>query len=95
MTHFFTKVFFVILYSERVLTAGGSDRSLRIWKVADESQLVYQDTSLPTSIPSSGGHPMSHRASIDCAKLLSDQMFLSGGQVWGETGETGGDITLD
>jgi ribosomal RNA-processing protein 9 len=31
------------LSQERPVTAGASDRSVRIWKIIEESQLVYND----------------------------------------------------
>lgn len=51
------------LYKERALTSGGSDRTLRIWKIVDESQLVYNG----------------HSGSIDCVKLVNEETFLSCG----------------
>lgn len=48
---------------ERAVTAGGRDTSLRVWKIVEESQLVFNG----------------HRGSIDCVRLLDEQHFLSGG----------------
>lgn len=49
------------MYKERALSSGGSDGSLRIWKIVEESQLVYTG----------------HWGSIDCVKLLNEEVFLS------------------
>ena len=51
------------LQQETVLSAG-SDRTLRLWKVADESQLVYRG----------------HTAPIDCVAQLNADAFVSGSQ---------------
>lgn len=32
------------LARERAITAGGTDTSLRIWKIAEESQLIFNGT---------------------------------------------------
>ena len=50
------------LLRERTVTSGGADKSVRVWRVVEESQLVF------------GGH----RASIDCVKLFDDEHFVTG-----------------
>lgn len=50
------------LYKERALTSGGSDGTLRVWKIVDESQLVY-------SVYNPG--------SVDCVKYINEEIFLS------------------
>nr|XP_039257069.1 U3 small nucleolar RNA-interacting protein 2-like [Styela clava] len=50
------------LSRERCATAGGRDGSIRIWKIAEESQLVYHG----------------HNGSIDCLKLINEEYFISG-----------------
>jgi ribosomal RNA-processing protein 9 len=52
------------LLQERALSAGGQDRSIRLWKIPEESQLVYRG----------------HTASIDCAKFINEQLYVSGSQ---------------
>lgn len=49
---------------ERAITSGGSDRTVRIWKIIEESQLVY-----------TGGHD----GSIENVKLINEETFLSSG----------------
>jgi ribosomal RNA-processing protein 9 len=61
-----------ILRTERALS-GGNDRTLRVWKIPEESQLVFRAPALST----------------DCVKLLSQSEFISGGndstlQVWNQ-----------
>ena len=46
---------------ERPVTEGGADKSVRVWKIVEESQLVF------------GGH----RASIDCVNLVIEEHFVS------------------
>lgn len=48
---------------ERVITAGGSDCSVRIFKIAEESQLIYNG----------------HQGSIEGVRLINDENFLSSG----------------
>lgn len=53
------------LIRERALTAGGRDSTVRVWKIPEESQLVFQGNA---------GH------SIDIARFLDEQHFVSGGE---------------
>jgi ribosomal RNA-processing protein 9 len=48
---------------ERCVTVG-SDRTLRVWKILQESQLVFRG----------------HKASIDCLALLDESWFVTGSQ---------------
>jgi len=48
---------------ERAITAGGRDNTIRIFKIPEETQLVYRG----------------HQGSIDCIALLNDVYFVSGG----------------
>ncbi len=54
------------LRHERALSAGGVDRSVRLWKIPEESQLLYQNA--PDSL------------SIDCARMLNEELYISGSQ---------------
>lgn len=51
------------LARERAITSGGSDRSIRIWKIVEESQLVYNG----------------HSGTIEIVKLINEENFLSAG----------------
>lgn len=58
---------------ERPISAS-SDRTLRVWKVADESHLVLRG----------------HKGSIDSVKMMTEDTYLSGGQdgslnLWKDT----------
>ena len=55
---------FNCLLRERPVTSSGADKSVRVWRVVEESQLVF------------GGH----RASIDCVKLINEDHFVTGSQ---------------
>lgn len=51
------------MYKERAITSGGVDQSLRIWKIVEESQLVFNG----------------HQGSIDSVKFVNEETFLSCG----------------
>lgn len=51
------------LSRERAISAGGFDCTIRIWKIAEESQLIYNG----------------HRGSIECVRLINEENFLSSG----------------
>lgn len=62
------------LSRERAITSGGYDGTIRIWKIVEESQLIFN------------GHNNGH--SIDVVKLINEENFLSGGEdgqlcIWG------------
>ncbi|OQR79857.1 U3 small nucleolar RNA-interacting protein 2-like [Tropilaelaps mercedesae] len=47
---------------DRALTSGGRDGTLRLWKIPEESHLVFQG----------------NQSSIDCCAMLNDETFVSG-----------------
>lgn len=60
------------LSRERAITSGGFDGSIRIWKIVEESQLIFNG----------------HGGSIDAVKLINEENFFSCGDdgqlcVWG------------
>lgn len=60
------------LSRERAITSGGFDKSIRIWKIVEESQLMFNG----------------HENSVDAVKLINEENFLSCGDdgqlcVWG------------
>ena len=60
------------LSRERAVTSGGFDKTVRIWKIVEESQLIFNG----------------HEGNIDVVKLLNDDNFLSCGDdgqlcLWG------------
>ena len=57
---------------ERCITVGGRDASARVWKIVEESQLVYNGP----------------QSSLDCVKLLNEEHWVTAGEdghlaVWG------------
>ena len=46
------------------MTCGGRDTSCRVWKLVEESQLVFSG----------------HRDSIDCIRLINEEHWVTGGQ---------------
>jgi ribosomal RNA-processing protein 9 len=52
------------MHNDRCVSAG-RDRTLRMWKIPEESQLVFNH---------SGG-------SIDCVRMLAEQYYVTGGEV--------------
>jgi len=50
---------------ERVVTVGGHDKTLRLWKIPEESQLVFN------------GHKNSV---LDCVSMLNEEHFVTGSQ---------------
>lgn len=51
------------LSRERAITSGGSDCTIRIWKIVEESQLIYNG----------------HQGNIENVKLINEENFLSSG----------------
>jgi len=51
------------LTRERAITSGGRDTSVRIWKIPEESQLVFNG----------------HQGSIDCVRFINEEHFVSCG----------------
>ena len=57
---------------ERCITVGGRDASARLWKIVEESQLVFNGP----------------QSSLDCVKLLNEEHWVTAGEdghlaVWG------------
>jgi len=50
------------LTRERCLSCGARDRTIRLWKIVEESQLVFR----------------SDLASVDCIKYINEDNFISG-----------------
>lgn len=62
------------LSRERAITSGGYDGTIRIWKIVEESQLIFNANNAGNS--------------IDAVKLINEENFFSGGDdgqlcVWG------------
>ena len=63
---------------ERAVTAGGRDGSVRIWKIVEESQLVYNAPSVASGGPSGAGSTAT--GSVDAVKLLDEEHFVTCGE---------------
>lgn len=81
--------------SERCVSVGARDRSARVWKIVDETQLVYQITgdasaALKDKIRSSTNGETQRdivpEGSMDCVAVIDEQHFV--------TGSDNGDIIL-
>ena len=81
--------------SERCVSVGARDRSARVWKIVDETQLVYQISGDASSLlkekvrSSVTGQAMKDpvpEGSMDCVAVIDEQRFV--------TGSDNGDIIL-
>lgn len=52
------------IYRERLITAGSQDRTVRLWKVPEDSHLIFNGYSSCVS--------------IDCVALINENHFVSG-----------------
>lgn len=51
---------------ERALSCGARDRSLRLWKIVEETQLAFEGNQM--------------LGSIDCMTMITESAFVSGSQ---------------
>ena len=62
------------LYRNRAVSVA-SDRTARLWKVVDESQLLFRVDSSSAASAADASSPLS----LDCCRMLDDDHFLTGG----------------
>ena len=64
--------------SEQCVSVGSRDKSVRVWKIVDETQLVFNDTT--SKIPNVD-EKVAHfpEGSIDCVSVIDEHHFLSAG----------------
>ena len=64
--------------SEQCVSVGSRDKSVRLWKIVDETQLVFTNT---TSKKAEVDEEMAQfpEGSIDCVSVIDEQHFLSAG----------------
>ena len=62
---------------ERCVSVGGRDKTARVWKIVEESQLVYRG-GVSTKNPE-GGRPLHMEGSLDCISQIDESMFVTGG----------------
>ena len=67
------------LAQERCISVGSRDRTARLWKVADETQLVFRGGAVDKK-PPPGIHPESllHEGSMDRVAMIDDELFVTG-----------------
>lgn len=77
------------LAEEKCVTVGGRDRTARLWKVVEESQLVFRGGGAPktskhkskdndSGIDVSADHDPPHEGSMDRVACLDDETFITG-----------------
>jgi ribosomal RNA-processing protein 9 len=70
------------LSKEQCITVGGRDRTLRLWKIPDETQLVFRGGG--TGVKKSDGieektQDLPVEGSMDCVALLNEEYSITGG----------------
>lgn len=60
-------------YRERCISSGGRDGSVRVWKIVEESQLVFN---------LAGKQKNGLKGSVECIAIINDDHFLSGADDW-------------
>lgn len=72
------------LAQERCVSVGARDRTARLWKVAEETQLVFRGGGLSSSekkqLAKNAADPKSnaHEGSMDRVAMLDDELFVTG-----------------
>ncbi|KAF4332377.1 component of the u3 snoRNP complex [Fusarium beomiforme] len=68
------------LAQERCVSVGARDRTARLWKVAEETQLVFRGGAVDKKIRPSGVHSRSllHEGSMDRVAMIDDDLFVTG-----------------
>ncbi|KAL1881154.1 hypothetical protein VTK73DRAFT_4601 [Phialemonium thermophilum] len=70
------------LAQERCVSVGARDRTARLWKIVDETQLIFRGGLVEKKPPppSSGLHPFSiaHEGSMDRIAMIDDDLFVTG-----------------
>ena len=76
--------------SEKCVSVGSRDRSARVWKILDGTQLVYPlpmgMKSIRSSVIAQSDAPPAYAGSLDCVAVIDEQHFV--------TGDDNGDIML-
>lgn len=76
------------LHKETCLTPGSRDRTVRLWKIVEESQLIFRSggsgelDEAMDSVNSNNPQEKKKRAdtggSVDCVTMIDEETFLSG-----------------
>lgn len=67
------------LAQERCVSVGARDRTARLWKVVEESQLVFRGGGGEKKSKSSSGPPKVLEGSMDRVAMIDEEMFVTGG----------------
>ncbi|KAF7730158.1 hypothetical protein EC973_002766 [Apophysomyces ossiformis] len=63
---------------ERCVSTGGRDKSARLWKIPEASQLVYRG-GVTTKDKDGSNRPLYVEGSLDCIAQIEENMFVTGG----------------
>lgn len=67
------------LAGERCVTVGARDRTARLWKIVDETQLVFRgEGSKKRKTAASGQEEQFAEGSIDCVAMIDEEHFVTG-----------------
>ncbi|WYZ38647.1 hypothetical protein EsH8_III_000561 [Colletotrichum jinshuiense] len=67
------------LAAERCVSVGARDRTARLWKVAEETQLVFRGGAVDKkSRPDVDPRSLPHEGSMDRVAMIDDELFVSG-----------------
>ena len=64
---------------ERAITSGGRDGTVRVWKIVEESQLVFNAPSIASGNASTGAGSTA-TGSVDAVKLIDEEHFVTCGE---------------
>ncbi|KAI0019615.1 WD40 repeat-like protein [Xylariomycetidae sp. FL0641] len=67
------------LAQERCISVGARDRTCRLWKVVEETQLVFRGGAVDKKAkPGVDPKSLAHEGSMDCVAMIDDQYFVTG-----------------
>lgn len=64
---------------ERCVSTGGRDKTARVWKIVEESQLVYRGGIATKNPDQQSNRPLYVEGSLDCIAQIDESMFVTGG----------------
>ena len=69
-------------FRERAITSGGRDGTVRVWKIVEESQLVFNAPSVASGSSAGSGSGSGSTASgfVDAVKLIDEESFATCGE---------------
>lgn len=67
------------LAAERCVTVGARDRTARLWKIVDETQLVFRGSQPGDKArKNKDGTERYEEGSMDCVAMIDDEHFVTG-----------------